>query len=153
MQLNYQTKTKAMVSYSSNLEIDSLENSNFRKVLYTSKNMQLVLMCLKAGEDIGEEIHQENDQFFRFERGNGKCIVNGKEIMVKSGDVIIIPAGTKHNIINIDPAVDLKMYTIYSPPHHKDQTIHTTKAEAEKEEADKAGLEYVGITSDRLNKY
>ena len=120
-----------MEGYSSNLEIDTLENSNFRKVVYTGKNLQLVLMCLKAGEEIGEEVHKENDQFFRFERGAGKCIIDGKEILVKDGDVMIIPAGAKHNIINTDPAVDLKMYTIYSPPHHKDKIIRATKAEAE----------------------
>lgn len=109
-----------------------MENTNFRKVLYTGKHLQLVLMSLKAGEDIGEETHQNVDQFFRFESGIGKCIIDGNEYKVKDGDVIIVPAGAKHNIINTDSTAELKIYTIYSPPNHEDGIIRVTKEEAEK---------------------
>ena len=110
-----------MKGYKNNIEKATLDNANFRKVLYSGKHLQLVLMSLKAGEEIGEEVHKENDQFFRFEGGNGKCIIDGNNYNVTDGDVIIIPAGAKHNIINTDSATELKMYTIYSPPHHKDK--------------------------------
>lgn len=124
-----------MKGFKSNIEKDTLGNSNFRKVLYTGRNLQLVLMSLKTGEDIGEEIHRDNDQFFRFESGNGKCIIDGNEYKVKDGDVIVIPAGAKHNIINVDSKKELKMYTIYAPPHHKDGIIRVTKEDAEKHDA------------------
>ena len=120
-----------MKGFKSNIEKDTLENINFRKVLYTGKNMQLVLMNLKAGEEIGEETHHNNDQFFRFESGTGKCIIDAHEYKVTEGDAIIIPAGAKHNIINTDSEVALKMYTIYAPPNHKDGVIRATKADAE----------------------
>jgi mannose-6-phosphate isomerase-like protein (cupin superfamily) len=120
-----------MKGYNSNIEKDTLANENFRKVLYSGKHMQLVLMSLKVGEDIGEEIHADNDQFFRFEAGTGKCIIDGNEYNVKEGDVIIVPAGAKHNIINTDDSVELKMYTIYAPPHHKDGIVCSTKEKAE----------------------
>jgi mannose-6-phosphate isomerase-like protein (cupin superfamily) len=123
-----------MKGYKSNIEKATLDNANFRKVLYSGKHLQLVLMSLKAGEEIGEEVHKENDQFFRFEGGNGKCIIDGNNYNVTDGDVIIIPAGAKHNIINTDSATELKMYTIYSPPHHKDGIVRATKEEAEKNE-------------------
>jgi len=121
-----------MKGFKSNIEKDTLENTNFRKVLYTGKHLQLVLMSLKAGEDIGEETHQNVDQFFRFESGTGKCIIDGNEYKVKDGDVIIVPAGAKHNIINTDSTAELKIYTIYSPPNHEDGIIRATKEEAEK---------------------
>ena len=121
-----------MKGFKSNIENDTLENNNFRKVLYTGKHLQLVLMSLKAGEDIGEETHQHIDQFFRFESGEGKCIIDGTEYSVKNGDVIVVPSGAKHNIINIDSKAELKMYTIYSPPNQKDDTIRATKEDAEK---------------------
>lgn len=121
-----------MKGFKSNIEKDTLENNNFRKVLYTGKHLQLVLMSLKVGEDIGEEIHPNNDQFFRFESGIGKCVIDGNEYKVKDGDVIIVPAGAKHNIINADTKTELKMYTLYGPPNHQDGTIRITKEDAEK---------------------
>lgn len=120
-----------MKGFKSNIEKDTLENNNFRKVLYTAKHMQLVLMSLNVGEEIGEETHHENDQFFRFESGKGKCIIDGNEYDVKDGDAIVIPSGAKHNIINTDSAKALKMYTIYAPPHHKEGIVRATKKEAE----------------------
>lgn len=120
-----------MKGFKSNIEKDTLENSNFRKVLYSGKHLQLVLMNLKAGEEIGEETHHENDQFFRFESGTGKCIIDGNEYHVKDGDVVVVPAGSKHNIINSDSKSELKMYTIYAPPHHKDKIVRATKKEAQ----------------------
>jgi mannose-6-phosphate isomerase-like protein (cupin superfamily) len=125
-----------MRGFKSDIEKDTLANSNFRKVLYSGNHLQLVLMSLKVGEEIGEETHSENDQFFRFESGNGKCIIDGNEYNVKDGDVIIVPAGAKHNIINADDKSELKMYTIYAPPHHKDGIIRATKEDAEKNEAE-----------------
>lgn len=125
-----------MKGFSINIEKGTLANENFRKVLYTGKHLQLVLMSLRGGEEIGMETHPDNDQFFRFEKGNGKCIIDGNEYKVSDGDVVIIPAGAKHNIINTDPSSELKMYTIYSPPHHKDGIVRTTKEDAAKHEAE-----------------
>ncbi|MDD5547822.1 MAG: cupin domain-containing protein, partial [Candidatus Pacebacteria bacterium] len=99
--------------------------------LYTGKHSQLVLMSLKPKEDIGMEVHTDNDQFFRFEAGQGKCIIDGNEYALGNGSVIIVPAGAQHNIINVSETEDLKMYTIYSPAHHKDGVVRATKAEAE----------------------
>lgn len=113
------------------IERSTLENTNFRKVIYTSLHSQLVLMCLRPQEEIGEEIHRDNDQFFRFESGHGKCVIDGHEYLITEGDAVMIPAGTKHNIINTESETELKMYTIYSPPHHKDGIIRKTKVEAE----------------------
>ena len=125
-----------MKGFNANIENDTLENDNFRKVLYTGKNCQLVLMSLKPGEEIGMEVHNENDQFFRFEEGEGKCIIDGNEYFVEDGSAIIVPAGSEHNIINTSDEFDLKLYTIYSPPHHKDGIIRKTKEEAESNDAD-----------------
>lgn len=125
-----------MKGFKSNIENDTLKNENFRKVLYTSKHSQLVLMTLKIGEEIGEEVHKGIDQFFRFEGGKGKCIINGHEYHVKDGDAIIVPAGSKHNVINTDAHEALKMYTLYSPPHHKDGLINKTKEDAEKHDVE-----------------
>ncbi len=124
-----------MKGYYTNIEKLTLENNAFRKVLYTSGHMQLVAMSLLPEEAIGEEIHTENDQFFRFEQGAGKCIIDGNEYQVADGDVIIIPSGAKHNVINTGN-IPLKMYTIYAPPHHKDGIIRQTKKEAEENEAE-----------------
>lgn len=124
-----------MKGYYTNIEKLTLENNAFRKVLYTSGHMQLVAMSLLPGEAIGEEIHTENNQFFRFEQGAGKCIIDGNEYQVADGDVIIIPSGAKHNVINTGN-IPLKMYTIYAPPHHKDGIIRQTKKEAEENEAE-----------------
>lgn len=112
------------------MEKETLDNTNFRKVLYTGAYSQLVLMSLKPGEEIDLETHEENDQFFRFEGGVGKVIINESEYVVTDGDAVIIPAGAKHNVINTSDAENLSMYTLYSPAHHKDGTIHTTKEEA-----------------------
>lgn len=120
-----------MKGFNTNIEKDTLENGNFRKVLYTGKNSQLVLMCLQPNEEIGMEVHPENDQFFRFEKGHGKCIIDGNEYEVEDGSAIVVPAGAQHNIINSSETEELKLYTIYSPAHHKDGIVRATKAEAE----------------------
>jgi mannose-6-phosphate isomerase-like protein (cupin superfamily) len=125
-----------MKGFKTNIESATIENNNFRKVLYTSAHSQLVLMSLKPNQEIGEEIHSENDQFFRFESGHGKCIIDGNEYAIKDGDAVVIPAGAKHNIINTDATKELKMYTIYSPAHHKDGIIRKTREEAEAKEND-----------------
>lgn len=132
-----------MKGYKTNIEKSTLGNENFREVLYTSKHLQLVLMSLKAGEDIGEEIHTNIDQFFCFESGNGKCIIDGNVYNVSDGDVIVVPAGAKHNIINVDDKLALKIYTIYAPPNHKDGLIRSTK-----KEADDNGQEFDGKTTE-----
>jgi mannose-6-phosphate isomerase-like protein (cupin superfamily) len=124
-------QVEQVTGYNTNIEKEVMDNSNFRKVLYTSEHLQVVLMNLKAGEEIGEEIHNANDQFFRFESGNGKCIINGEEYTVSDGDAIVVPAGAKHNVINTGRSAELKMYTIYAPPHHKDGIIRVTKKDAE----------------------
>ncbi|MEK7596210.1 MAG: cupin domain-containing protein [Patescibacteria group bacterium] len=118
-----------MKGYVINIEKASLENEYFRKVLYTAKNSQLVIMSLKPNEDIGEEIHQL-DQFIRCESGNGKAILDGVEHIIADGSAIVIPAGAKHNIVNISPDKPLKLYTLYSPPNHRDGVIHQTKNQA-----------------------
>lgn len=105
------------------------ENKNFRQVLYTAKYSQLVIMSLLPGEEIGEEVHPSVDQFFRIEAGEGKCIIDGNEYDIKDGTAIVVPAGAKHNVINTG-TTELKLYTIYSPPEHKDKTVHSTKTEA-----------------------
>ena len=128
-----------MKGFKSNIEKDTVANSNFRKVLYTSKHSQLVLMSLKPNEEIGEETHPDNDQFFRIEAGHGKYIIDGNDYQIKDGDAIVIPAGAKHNIINVDDKSELKMYTIYSPAHHKDGIVRATKEEAEQHEAEFEG--------------
>ena len=125
-----------MKGYKTNIEKDTLDNNNFRRVLYTSKHIQLVLMTLRPGEEIGEEVHGENDQFFRIEGGYGKCIIDDNEYEISDGDAIVIPTGSKHNIINVDTHTDLKMYTLYAPPHHKDGILRPTKKEAEENEAE-----------------
>jgi len=120
-----------MKGFHSNIEKATLENENFRKVLYTGKHSQLVLMSLKPKEDIGMEVHPDNDQFFRFEKGNGKCIIDGNEYMVEDGSAIVVPAGAQHNIINMSETEYLRLYTIYSPAHHEDGIVKATKEEAE----------------------
>lgn len=132
-----------MKGFKASIEKDTVENDNFRKVLYTSKHSQLVLMCLQPSEDIGFEIHKDNDQFFRFESGKGKCIIDGAEYSVTDGDAIVVPAGAKHNIMNTSQTEKLKMYTIYSPAHHKDGIIRKTKKEAMENEA-----EFDGVTTE-----
>lgn len=124
-----------MKGFNINIEKETLENDNFRKVLYTSKHSQLVLMNLRPNEEIGMETHPDNDQFFRFEKGRGKCIIDGNEYEVKDGSAIVVPAGAKHNVINTSSDEELKLYTIYSPAHHKDGVVRATKKEAEASEA------------------
>lgn len=120
-----------MKGFNANIEDMTLENKRFRQVLYTGKHCQLVLMSLPPKEDIGMEIHSENDQFFRFEAGEGMVIIDGHEYKVNDGMAVIVPAGAKHNIINVSETEELKLYTIYSPPHHKDAIVRQTKKEAE----------------------
>ena len=117
-----------------NIEKETFKNNNFRKVIYTSKHNQLVLMSLLPNEDIGLETHLNNDQFFRFESGQGKCIIDGDEHYVSENDAIIVPAGSEHNVINTSNKKLLKFYTIYSPPHHQDGIIRKTKQDAKAKE-------------------
>jgi mannose-6-phosphate isomerase-like protein (cupin superfamily) len=126
-----------------NIEELTTTNSDFRRVLYTGKHTQLVLMSLKPGEEIGEEVHEENDQFFRFDAGTGKVIIDGHEQEVRDGFAVIVPAGAKHNVVNTGETEDLKLYTLYSPPHHKDGIVRSIKEEAESNEE-----EFDGITTE-----
>ncbi len=119
-----------MKGFKSNIEKATLGNNDFRLVLYTGKYSQLVLMSLKPGEEIGEEVHKTVDQFFRFEKGTGTVSIDGAKHKVADGDAIIVPAGAKHNVINTSKSAELKLYTIYSPPEHIDGTVRKTKAEA-----------------------
>jgi len=134
-----QTKSKSLKpennkkGYSIDIEKETLDNNNFRKVLYTAENTQLVLMSLKPKEDIGEEVHHGIDQFFRIEKGTGKVIINGKEHKITDGSSVVVPAGAKHNLIN-NGKDDLKLYSLYSPPHHAEGTTHKTKEDAEKDD-------------------
>lgn len=125
-----------MKGFSQNIEKLTLENSNFRYVLYTGKHSQLVLMSLKPGEEIGMETHPDNDQFFRIEKGTGQCVIDGNEYEIGDGTAIVVPAGAEHNVINVSDSEDLKLYTIYSPAHHKDGIVRATKEEAEANEAE-----------------
>lgn len=132
-----------MKGYTANIEELSLENDLFRKVLYTAKHIQLVLMSIPAGGEIGEEVHKENDQFIRVEEGEGKAVLDGVEHPLSDGFVVIVPAGTKHNIINTSASDALRLYTLYGPPHHLDGTIHETK-----EDADADNEEFDGVTTE-----
>ncbi|MDO8443871.1 MAG: cupin domain-containing protein [Candidatus Azambacteria bacterium] len=132
-----------MKGFNANIEKETLENTDFRKVLYTGRHSQLVLMSLKPNEEIGMEVHTDNDQFFRFEKGQGKCVIDGNEYNLENGSVIVVPAGARHNIINVSGAEDLKLYTIYSPAHHKGGVVRTTKEEAEADSP-----EFDGVTTE-----
>jgi mannose-6-phosphate isomerase-like protein (cupin superfamily) len=125
-----------MAGFVTHIEQKTLKNKYFRQVLFTAKNMQLVVMALKPSEDIGMEVHPKVDQFFRIEEGVGKVIQNGVSKKFKAGDVIIVQQGTSHNIINTSKTDWLKLYTIYTPPNHRDGVIHKTKKDAEKAEMD-----------------
>lgn len=125
-----------MVGYLGNIEQLTLSNLYFRQVLYTGQHVQLVVMSLKQNEEIGTETHEVTDQFLRIEKGVGKLILNGKEHLVKDGDAFVVPAGVEHNVVNTSSENQLKLYTIYSPPHHRDGTIHKTKTEAEADRED-----------------
>ncbi|AIZ65520.1 cupin (plasmid) [Hymenobacter sp. DG25B] len=128
-------QTSQLKGFHTNIERATRANRNFRQVLYTGRHMQLVLMSLKPGEEIGSEVHQGHDQFFRFEGGTGKCIINGHSYPVTDGDVIVAPAGSTHNVINTDATKALQLYTIYAPPQHQDGIVRATKQEAEGNEA------------------
>ena len=136
-----------MKGFKTNIERDTLKNKNFRKVLYTSKHSQLVLMSIKPKEEIGLETHPENDQFLRFEGGTGRVIIDDSKYTVKDGDAVVIPAGAKHNVVNTSATEELKIYTIYSPPHHKDGIVRKTKEEAEANDE-----EFDGKTTEKMKK-
>ncbi len=119
-----------MDGYVTNIERDTLENEDFRRVLYTASRLQLVLMTLQAGEEIGAETHPDIDQFIRVEAGSGKAVLNGQEHSLEDGSVVVIPAGVEHNVVNTGDE-PLRLYTLYSPPEHEDGTVHHTKAEAD----------------------
>ncbi|HSE15414.1 MAG TPA: cupin domain-containing protein [Pyrinomonadaceae bacterium] len=118
-----------MKGFITNIEEDTLENQDFRRVLYTAKNSQLVLMSLRGNEEIGEEIH-DLDQFIRVEAGQGLAVLDGVAHRLSDGSAVVIPAGTKHNVINVSDTEELKLYTLYSPPEHRDGTVHKTKSDA-----------------------
>lgn len=125
-----------MIAYVGHMEKQTLENTYFRRVLFTGKHTQLVVMCLGPGEEIGDEVHQNVDQFFRIEQGEATFVFNeGQEHRVRNGDVVVVPAGTYHNVINRSKTEPLKLYTLYSPPNHPEGTVQKTKAEAEEAEA------------------
>lgn len=132
-----------MQGYYANIEAETVENTNFRKVLYTGQHMQLVAMSLPPNGEIGQEIHTENDQFFRFEAGEGLVVIDGNEYRVGADDVVIVPSGAEHNVVNTSSEAELKLYTIYSPPHHKDGTVRATREEAEASEP-----AFDGVTSE-----
>lgn len=131
-----------MKGYVTNIEQDTIANNNFRKVLYTARYSQLVLMSLLPNEDIGEETHGI-DQFIRVEAGTGKVVLDGVEHSIADGSAIMIPAGTKHNVINTSPTESMKLYTIYSTPHHRDGVVHATKADAAIDHE-----EFMGVTTE-----
>jgi mannose-6-phosphate isomerase-like protein (cupin superfamily) len=120
-----------MKGFVGNIENLTDDNSNFRRVLYTGKNLQLVLMALKPGEEIGEEVHTGTDQFFRIEKGEGEVRINGEPTKIKDGDAVLVPAGARHNIVNTG-GEPLRLYTLYAPPQHRDGTVQATKVEAER---------------------
>jgi mannose-6-phosphate isomerase-like protein (cupin superfamily) len=128
--------------FCSNIEKETLDNTNFRTVLYTAPHSQLVLMSLLPGQEIGMEVHEGNDQFFRFEAGSGKVVIDGTEHQVGDGVAVIVPAGAHHNVVNTGSEA-LKMYTLYSPAHHLDKVVHKTKEEAEADSE-----EFDGVTTE-----
>src|SRR3989344_5463119 len=121
------------MAYVINIETETLNNNKFRRVLYTAKNSQLVVMSLKPMEDIGSEVHQL-DQFIRIEKGQGKSVLNGQEYDISDGFAIVVLAGTEHNIINTSETEAMKIYTVYSPPNHRDGVVHDTKVQAENDD-------------------
>jgi len=123
-----------MSGYKTNIEEDTLTNTNFRKVLFTGKFLQLVVMSLKPGEEIGNEVHETVDQLFRVEEGNAQFVLGEEKYEVGVDEVFIVPAGNWHNVINLSDSQDLKLYTVYTPPNHPDGTIHATKEEADEAE-------------------
>lgn len=132
-----------MKGYKDNIENITKQNESYRKVLYTGKHSQLVVMCLLPLEEIGLETHEDNDQFFRFESGMGKVYIDDIVYDVSDGDAVVVPAGAKHNIVNTSDTLELKLYTIYSPAHHKDAIVRATKSEALSD-----GPEYDGVNTE-----
>jgi mannose-6-phosphate isomerase-like protein (cupin superfamily) len=129
--------------YKNNIEKLAVQNTDFRRVLYTAADCQLVLMSLLPGEEIGMEVHKGGDQFFRFESGTGKVMINESEYDVEGGDAVIVPMGAQHNVINTSDTEALKLYTLYTPPHHKDGIVRATR-----EEAMTDGPEFDGVTTE-----
>ncbi|MFH1089034.1 MAG: cupin domain-containing protein [Candidatus Uhrbacteria bacterium] len=129
--------------YKENIEALTLTNEDFRQVLYTAEHCQLVLMSLAPSTEIGSEVHEDGDQFFRFEQGEGKVVINETEYLVGDGDAVIVPAGSTHNVINTSATDALKLYTIYAPPHHQDGVVRATRAAAEAD-----GPEFDGKTTE-----
>jgi len=119
------------VGFITDIEKDTVENENYREVLFTGEQLQLVIMALKSGEEIGEEVHEGIDQFFRVDEGSGKVVMDGNESEIKDGSAFIIPGGTKHNVVAGEGG--LKLYTIYAPPEHPDGTIQKSKEEGEED--------------------
>ena len=124
---------QSKIGYVDDIEKETLENENFRKVLFTGPKMQLVLMTIQPGDDIGMEVHEEHDQFIRIEEGEAKVILNGEETVVEDDFAIVIPAGTEHNVVNISSHEPLKLYTLYAPPEHSEGTVHATKPKSTEE--------------------
>jgi mannose-6-phosphate isomerase-like protein (cupin superfamily) len=125
-----------MTGYVGDIEKITEKNHYFRKVLFTGKHLQLVVMCLQGGEEIGNEVHPHVDQFFRIEEGKARFVFHDtEEHLVEAGGAVVVPAGTYHNVINASPDLQLKLYTVYTPPNHPDGTVHKTRAEAEAAEA------------------
>lgn len=121
-----------MAGYVGHIEKDTAKNKYFRQVLFTGRHLQLVVMSLQPKEEIGNEVHEQVDQFFRIEQGKARFVFNNtEEHLVGAGDAVVVPAGTYHNVINTSPSKPLKLYTIYTPPQHPAGTVHKTKAEAE----------------------
>ena len=120
-----------MKGFVGDIEDQAEGNSDFRRVIYTGKNIQLVLMSLKPGEDIGEEVHKDRDQFFRIEKGKGEVLIDGKRSKIKGDDAVLVPAGARHNILNTGEK-PLRLYTLYGPPEHRDGTVHATKSDAQR---------------------
>ena len=132
-----------MKGYKEDIEMAVLQNTNFREVVYTAAHSQLVIMSIEPSSEIGMETHKGTDQFFRFEKGTGKVVIDENEYLVSDGDSVIVPAGAKHNIINTSSSEALKLYTLYSPAHHKDGVVYATKAEA-----DAAVEKFDGVTTE-----
>lgn len=128
-----------MSGYSIDIEEATLTNDDFRRVLFTAPHLQLVLMTLQPGEEVGMETHGENDQFFRVESGIGEAILDGEVHQLSDGAIVIVPSGAEHNVLNTSDSEPLRMYTLYAPPHHRDGTLHRTKEEADEYERHEHG--------------
>ena len=120
-----------MRGFVTNIERATLENEDFRRVLFTGPALQLVLMKLAPGEEIGDETHEDHDQFIRVEEGTGRAVLDGQMHPIEDGSAVVIPAGVRHNVINTSGDASLKLYTLYSPPEHAPNAVHHTRAEAE----------------------